>query len=130
MIIPAINQIEFHPYLQHGPLICYCRARGIALSAYSPQTQVFKAKPGPVDDISSQLAEKYGVTEGAIALRWVLDQGIVAITTSTKEERLKEYMKATTFELLPEEVEELKVLGEQKHYRGFWLEELGPDSRD
>ncbi|KIX98738.1 uncharacterized protein Z520_05199 [Fonsecaea multimorphosa CBS 102226] len=126
-VIPAVHQIEFHPYLQHQELVQYCRQKQIVLSAYAPLSAVVKAKPGPLDDLYSQLAQKYNVTEVEIALRWVMDLGMVAITTSSRETRLKQALKSLGFRLTPGEVEEISRRGLQKHYRGFWLEELGPD---
>ncbi|KAI5918997.1 aldo/keto reductase [Camillea tinctor] len=125
---PAINQIEYHPYLQHGELIPFHREKGIAVAAYAPLTAVTKAKPGPVDDVYARLAGKYGVTEGDVALRWCLDQGIVTITTSSSEDRLQGYMnKLPSFKLTPREVDEVAQLGRQKHYRGFWKNHFADD---
>ncbi len=129
-IVPAINQIEYHPYLQHGNLINFQREHNIATSAYAPLTAVVKAKPGPVDGTYDRLARKYEVTPGEIALRWVIDQGIVALTTSGSEQRLKGYKKVAEFKLTPEEVEEISKLGKQKNFRGFWKHKFGPDDWD
>jgi diketogulonate reductase-like aldo/keto reductase len=126
-IVPAINQIEYHPYLQHGDLVEFQKKHGIATSAYAPLTAVVRAKPGPVDGIYAQLAKKYGVTEGEIALRWVIDQGIVALTTSGSEQRLKQYLKIADFKLTPEEVEEITELGKKKNFRGFWKHKFADD---
>ena len=128
-IPPSINQIEFHPYLQHGKLLEYHRKNNIAVSAYGPLTAVTKAKPGPCDSIIAQLAKKYYVSEGEISLRFCIDQGIVAITTSSKEDRLSDYLRATTFSLTPKEVDEIKEAGEQKHYRGFWQAKFDDNDR-
>jgi len=46
-IVPAINQIEYHPYLQHGGLIDFHRQHHITTSAFAPLTAVVKAAPGP-----------------------------------------------------------------------------------
>ncbi len=119
-IVPAINQIEYHPYLQHGDLVEFQRKHGIATSAYAPLTAVVRAKPGPLDGTYEKLARKYGVTPGEIALRWVIDQGIVALTTSGSEQRLKAYLKVAQFKLTPKEVEEISEVGKQKNFRGFW----------
>jgi diketogulonate reductase-like aldo/keto reductase len=73
------------------------------------------------------LAEKYDVTPGEIALRWVVDQGIVALTTSGNEQRLKQYQKINQFKLTPEEVKEISELGKQKQFRGFWRDRFAPD---
>lgn len=126
-IPPAINQIEYHPYLQHGTLLDFHRKKNIALSAYAPLTAIVRARPGPVDALYAELAKKYRVTEGDVALRWCIDQGIVAITTSSNEQRLKNYMtKVLSFKLTPEEIESIAKIGHQKHFRGFqtqWISE-------
>ncbi|KAG8526213.1 uncharacterized protein KY384_000206 [Bacidia gigantensis] len=103
---PSINQIEYHPYLQHGPLIPYHKEHGIATAAYAPLAAVTKAKPGPLDALSAVLAKKYFVSEGEIALRWCIDQGVVTVTTSGKEQRLSDYLRSMTFSLTPREVTE------------------------
>ncbi|KAH6622980.1 NADP-dependent oxidoreductase domain-containing protein [Chaetomium tenue] len=129
---PAVNQIEYHPYLQHDPdgLLAYHREKGIAVQAYSPLTAVTKAAPGPVDPVYERLAGKYGVTPGEVALRWCLDQGVVAITTSSSEERLKGWMqRLPLFKLTPREVEGIAERGREKHFRGFWGKEFAEDDR-
>ena len=119
-IPPSINQIEFHPYLQHETLLDYHQSHNIALSAYGPLTAVTKAKPGPCDGLLAFLAKKYYVSEGDICLRWCIDRGVVAITTSSKEQRLSDYLRATAFKMTPREVKDLSDAGLEKHHRGFW----------
>ena len=126
---PSINQIEFHPYLQHGSLLEYHKSKNIAVSAYGPLSAVTKAKPGPCDEMLASLAKKYFVSEGEIALRWCIDQGVVAITTSGKEQRLSDYLRAMTFTLSPKEVKDLAALGTEKHYRGFWQAKFDENDR-
>ncbi|KAF2454480.1 aldo-keto reductase family 1 member C13 [Lineolata rhizophorae] len=128
-VTPACNQIEFHPYLQHGPLLDVHKKLGIATAAYGPLTAVSKARPGPVDDLYAKLAKKYAVTESEIALRWCIDQDVVAITTSGKEQRMSDYMRALAFKLNPAEIKEIKELGEEKHFRGFWKAQFAEDDR-
>jgi len=126
-VVPAINQIEYHPYLQHGNLLPFMKEKGIAFSAYGPLTAVTKAKPGPLDKVYEKLAEKYKVTPGEIALRWVIDQGGVSLSTSSSEERLKQYQKILTFKLTEEEVEEIREVGLKKNFRGFWKDKFAGD---
>jgi diketogulonate reductase-like aldo/keto reductase len=128
-VVPAINQIEFHPYLQHEDLVPWMKSKGIAISAYGPLTAAIKAAPGPLDATYKKLAEKYNVTIGEIALRWVIDQDIVVLTTSGSEDRLKSYLKTLTFKLTPDEVAEISKLGLEKHYRGFWAVKFADDDR-
>ena len=130
-VTPSINQIEYHPYLQHGgsegPLLSFMKENNIATSAYGPLTAVTKAKPGPLDGLYADLAKKYYVSEGEIALRWCIDQDVVAITTSSKEERLSDYLRAMTFELTPKEVQKISQVGGKKHFRGFWQAKFDED---
>jgi len=126
-IPPAINQIEYHPYLQHYDLVPFHKKHNIAVAAYAPLTAITKASPGPLDPVYKELAEKYKVTPGEIALRWVIDQGIVAITTSGSESRLKQYLKIEGFKLTSEEVKKISEVGEKKHFRGFWKNKFAPD---
>ena len=128
-VVPSINQIEYHPYLQHGSLIPLHKKHGIAIAAYGPLTAITKAKPGPVDDTIAKLAKKYSTSEGEVALRWVMDQGVVPITTSGKESRMKEYLGVAKFKLTPEEVNEISTLGDKKHFRGFWKNKFDPSDR-
>jgi diketogulonate reductase-like aldo/keto reductase len=129
-IPPSINQIEYHPYLQHGDLVPFHKANhNIAIAAYAPLTPITKVKPGPCDAILGKLAHKYYVSEAEIALRWCIDQGIVAITTSGKEERLSDYLRALAIKLTPKEVSEIAAAGAEKHFRGFWSKKFAADDR-
>ncbi|KAI0868702.1 aldo/keto reductase [Hypoxylon argillaceum] len=130
-VVPAVNQIEFHPYLQHADgLLAFCRARGIAVAAYGALTAVARAGSGPCDAVHAALARKYGVEEGDVALRWCVDQGVVAITTSASEERLRGYMRRLpTFKLTPKEIEELAAEGRKRHFRGYWRNRYAEDDR-
>lgn len=118
---PAINQIEYHPYLQHGDLVRYCQERGIPVSAYGVLTAITKARPGPVDAIYAELAAKYGVGENDIAVKWCVDQGIAVITTSSNPERLNGFRDSVAkFTLAPEEIQRISELGQEKHYRAVY----------
>lgn len=126
-IIPAINQIEYHPYLQHGNLLDFHREHKIATTAYAPLTAVTRAAPGPLDETYKTLAAKYGVSEAEIALRWCIDQDVVTLTTSNKEHRLKAYLGVAHFKLTPDEVQTISDIGKQKHFRAFWAAKFAAD---
>lgn len=117
-IPPVINQIEFHPYLQRQNLVPWAKSNGIVTAAFGPLATITKAKLGPCDTPFAELAKKYSVSEEAVALRWCMDQYVVAITTSRKEERLKDYLEVTKFSLTVEEVEAIARTGMDKHFRG------------
>lgn len=104
---PAINQIEFHAYLQHPDLLTYHKKHDIATAAYGPLTPATKGAGGPADNFLNSLARKYAVNPGEICLRWCIDQDVVAITTSSKEQRLSDYLRAMTFKLTPAEIKQV-----------------------
>jgi diketogulonate reductase-like aldo/keto reductase len=113
-IHPSINQIEFHPYLRHGDLLPFSRNHGkIAISAYGALAPVTRNIPGPLDETLEMLAKKYSVSKGMICLRWCIDQGVVAVTTSQKEQRMEEYLRVFEFELTQEEVQEIGEKGSE-----------------
>ncbi|KAH7123059.1 NADP-dependent oxidoreductase domain-containing protein [Dactylonectria macrodidyma] len=127
---PAVNQIEYHPYLQHGDLVPFLKKHNIAIESYSALTPITNAKGGPIDAYWTQLAEKYGVSESEIGLRWILDQGVIAITTSSKASRLEGYLsKLPTFKLTEEEIAEISRIGAQKHVRIWWNEKFDANDR-
>jgi diketogulonate reductase-like aldo/keto reductase len=127
---PAVNQIEFHPYLQHGDLLEFHRQNKIAVAAYGPLIPVTRFKDGPVTPLWARLAEKYGVSESEIGLRWAIDQGVIPITTSANKERLQRYLtKVPAFKLTPKEVEDIAKAGNEKHFRAFWTNKFDADDR-
>ncbi|KAF6820009.1 NADPH-dependent alpha-keto amide [Colletotrichum sojae] len=129
-IPPAINQIEFHPHLQHGDLLEFHRKNNIAVAAYAPLTPITSDVESPVRTIWSNLSKKYGVSESVIGLRWCLDQGLVTVTTSSKEERLTSYLNhLPAIKLTPREVSEIAEAGKSKHVRGFWKNKFEPETR-
>lgn len=128
-VVPSVNQIEFHPYLQHQELLALHKKHGIATEAYAPLTAATRAKPGPTDEFVAALCKKYAVSENEIYLRWCIDQDIVPVTTSSKEQRLSDYLRSATFKLTPVEIKQINELGQQKHFRAFWQHIFKDDDR-
>lgn len=128
-VIPSVNQIEYHPYLQHGNLVPWQESKGIKTASYGGLTPVTRAAGGPLDSVLSGLATKYAVNPAEILLRWCLDQDVVSITTSGKETRLASYLRVLTFTLTPSEVKDISEVGQQHHYRAFWQDEFAEDDR-
>jgi diketogulonate reductase-like aldo/keto reductase len=128
---PAINQIEYHPYLQHrdGDLLAYHCQHNIALSAYGPLTPATRATDGPLNDYLARLAKKYYVNPAEILLRWCMDQDVVPITTTSQEQRMSDYLRVLAFKLTPKEVLEISEIGGTYHYRAFWNNKFDKDDR-
>lgn len=126
---PAINQIELHPYLQHGDLLAYHKSKDIKVAAYGPLLPITKFKGGPLDPLLESLAKKYAVSQGEVLLRWIIDQGVVAVTTSSKEQRLSDYLRVFAFNLTPKELEQISEQGATHHGRGFWNDKIAADDK-
>jgi diketogulonate reductase-like aldo/keto reductase len=108
-IVPAVNQVEFSPYLFPGKLLEYCRTKNILLQAYSPL-----ARGQRMDDPRLvKLAKKYGKTTAQIILRWDIQLGISTIPKSVKPERLRENFEIFDFQLDQEEIDYLKTFDEK-----------------
>jgi diketogulonate reductase-like aldo/keto reductase len=120
-ITPAVNQIEFHAYLQEQTpgIVGYAKAHDILLEAYSPLAPIMRARPGPLDTLLPSLVEKYGKSETLILLRWVYQNGIIPLTTSSKAERLTDALSIFNFQLDDEDVKKIAEVGKQKHFQGF-----------
>jgi len=94
-ITPALNQVEFSPYLFLEDLLEYCRSHKIQLQAYSPLIRGRKFK----DPKLVQLAKRYNKTPAQIILRWDIQLGVSAIPKSSSPQRLKENFDIFDFEL-------------------------------
>ncbi|KAK9254946.1 NADP-dependent oxidoreductase domain-containing protein [Lipomyces tetrasporus] len=119
----AINQIEFNPYLQNQTpgIVDYCQKNGIIVEAYTPLIPLAPAaKGGPVDPVVNKLAAKYGRDPGQIILKWVIQRGILPVTTSANVARQKTNLDLDGFELTSEEVKEIDDAGSKKHFRSYW----------
>lgn len=117
-IKPVINQVELNPYLTQKNLVKYCKENDIQIMGYN----VF-CKGKYVDrfhknlnlnllgePLIKELASNYSTTEGVISLSWLCSQGIVAITSTSKPERVKENLKATKIKLTYQEIERIDAL--------------------
>ena len=105
-IIPAINQVEFHPELAQPELLEYCNIQGIRLEAWSPLMQ------GRVTQVPvlQKLATKYGKTPAQITLRWDLQKGVVTIPKSVTPQRIKSNIEIFDFELSKEDIAKIDQL--------------------
>lgn len=105
--IPAVNQIEFHPYLQSRPLLDFCRARQIRVEAWSPLQRGGELLADPV---VTEIARRHGKTPAQVVLRWDLQHGIVTIPKSARPERLAENAGVFDFSLSADEMARIDSL--------------------
>ena len=110
-IIPAVNQVEFHPLLTQKELLAYCKREGIQLEAWSP---IMK---GNLDlPLLQELAAKYGKTPAQIVLRWDLQLGVVTIPKSVRRERIAENAGIFDFELTEEDMRAIDALNKNHRF--------------
>ncbi|MFB0841532.1 aldo/keto reductase [Paenibacillus oleatilyticus] len=110
-IVPAVNQVEFHPLLIQQELRTFCKEQKIQLEAWSPLMQ------GNLDlPLLSELAGKYGKTPAQIILRWDLQHGVVTIPKSIRESRIRENIDVFDFTLSDEDMARLDGLNQDRRF--------------
>lgn len=127
-IKPVVNQIEFNAYLQDQTpgVVEFCKKNDILIEAYCPLGPIVKGEPGEFTELLAKIGEKYGKTPEQVLLRWVLENDILPVTTSSNETRISQFVDIFDFQLTNSEVEELTALG-KKHptLRQYWTAEYG-----
>jgi 2,5-diketo-D-gluconate reductase A len=99
--VPAVNQIELHPWLTQRELQAYHREHGIATEAWSP---IGKGGDLLQDERVTALAEKYGKSPAQIVLRWHIQQDIIVFPKSVTPSRIRENIEVFDFELGPDDI--------------------------
>ena len=113
-LVPAVNQVEFSPFLHQRKLLAFCREHHIQLEAYAPLTQGAKlAHP-----VVKRVAEGVGRTPAQVLIRWALQHDLVVIPKSVRPERIVENASVYDFELGPEDMKKLDALNE--NFRTAW----------
>lgn len=101
--VPAVNQIELHPWCQQRDIVAYCKEKGIAVQAYCPLVRAQRAD----DPVLDRIAKKYGKTWAQILIRWSLQKGYSPQVKSVHEWRIQENAEVYDFELADEDMAEL-----------------------
>lgn len=105
-VVPSVNQVELHPYLQQEHLQAYCAERGIAVEAWSPL-----AKGAVADDpLLGRIGEAHGKNPVQVTIRWMLQKGIVTIPKSVNQSRIVANADVFDFELTAEEMGQIATL--------------------
>jgi 2,5-diketo-D-gluconate reductase A len=105
-VVPAVNQIELHPYLLNEEVRSYGESHGIATEAWSPI-----AKGQVLDDPAvAEIADRLGRTPAQVVLRWHIERGSIVFPKSTTPERIRENFELFDFELEPGDAERIEGL--------------------
>ena len=114
-VIPAVNQVEVHPYFRQPDVIAADHAHGILTQAWSPIGGITFYRPGHhsstlQDPTITEIAAAHGKTAAQIMLRWHLQQGRSAIPKSTNPARIAENYDVFDFELTADELTRIDAL--------------------
>jgi diketogulonate reductase-like aldo/keto reductase len=111
-VLPAVNQIEFNPFVYEKEVIEYCQNLGVTIEAYTPIARGRKFRNTGIKELS----EKYRKTEAQIMLRWELQHNAIVIPKSANPERIKENTDIFDFNISDEDMEVLNSLDESLRY--------------
>ena len=113
-VMPAVNQVELHVFLQQPELLEYCRKHDIVVEAYSPL-----AHGEAMDDPAvAAIAKKHGKTYAQVMLRWLVQKGLVILPKSVTPSRVRENLAVFEFTL---DDEDMKILaGLDRDMRTCW----------
>jgi len=102
-IKPAVNQVEFHPYLVHTELRQYCADNDVQFEAWSPlaQAQILN------EPIVTELSQKYAKTPAQLIIRWDLQHQVVTIPKSSTPHRIEENAQVFDFEISTDDMARL-----------------------
>jgi 2,5-diketo-D-gluconate reductase A len=105
-VVPAVNQIELHPYFLNDEVHRYGVEHGIATEAWSPIAQ------GAVldDPVITAIADQVGRSPAQVVLRWHIQRGNIVFPKSVTRARIEENFRLFDFELAPGDVEAIDAL--------------------
>ena len=108
-VVPAVNQIEVHPYFQQREVQAFGAEHGILTQAWSPIGGITHYRDGQhtstlQDPVIGEIATAHGKSPAQVMLRWHLQQGRSVIPKSTKAQRIAENFDVVDFELSDEQL--------------------------
>ncbi len=119
---PAVNQIEYHPYITSEQLVSWCKSHDIICQSWSPLGS--SKIPLLEEETLIEIGNKYQKSSAQIVLRWNIEQGIITIPKSSNAKRQAENYNIFDFQLTPDEVKVISALN--KDYRtGIHPDEIG-----
>ena len=107
-VVPAVNQIETHPFCQQTGTAQFLRENGVQIESWGPfaegRNQLFS------NPILNEIATRHSRSIAQIVLRWLLQRGVVAIPKSVRPERIAENFHIFDFELDAEDMAAIATL--------------------
>ena len=107
-VIPAVNQVELHPFFQQESALALMKEYGVCPEAWGPFAE---GKHGIfTHPVLTAIGEKYGKTAAQVALRWNVQRGVVVIPKSTHKDRMEQNMNIWDFTLSDADMAEIAKL--------------------
>jgi diketogulonate reductase-like aldo/keto reductase len=107
-IVPAVNQVEFHPFLYQEQLLRFCSKNKIQLESYSPLTRGKRLNhPNIV-----RVGKKHSKSSAQVLIRWALQHGLVVIPKSIHEARIQENSQVFDFSLDTQDMDTLNSMND------------------
>ncbi|MGO4490633.1 aldo/keto reductase [Arthrobacter sp. 2YAF22_2] len=107
-IVPAVNQIETHPFFQRAADQALMRERGVQIESWGPlaegRNNLF------TDPVLSAIAEAHGKSVAQVVLRWLIQREVVVIPKSVRPERMAENLAVFDFTLTDEQMDQIATL--------------------
>ena len=113
-VMPSVNQVELHVFLQQPELVKYCQDHNIQIEAYSPLAHAHEM----TDPVINEIAHKHGKSYAQIMLRWLLQQDFVILPKSVTPKRIQENIDIFDFELDSEDLAKIAKL--DRNLRTCW----------
>lgn len=114
-VVPAVNQIEAHPYIQQPELKKLCEDNGILIQAYSPLGNNQTGEPRTVDDPAvHEIAQELNMDPGQVLASWAIQRGTVVLPKSVTEKRIIGNVQVK--ELPKEAFEKLNAMERHKRF--------------
>ena len=107
-IVPAVNQIETHPFHQQIETQNFLKENNIQIESWGPfaegKNNIFH------NELLLSIAQQYNKSVAQVILRWLIQRGVVAIPKSVRKERMEENFNSLDFELSGDDMESIKTL--------------------
>ena len=105
---PAVNQVEFNPFIFQENLLSFCKEEGIRLQGYTPLSRANKFN----NNVIQEIAGKYSRSPAQVMLRWALQHHVIPLPKSSDHDRIKENAGIFDFSIEEKDMEKLNSLNE------------------
>lgn len=117
-LYPDIVQIELHPYFTNKKLCEFCLSHNIIVEARSPFAHGDAFKAWSTESLLQELSKKYTKSITQIILKWIIQQGVVALPRTKDVNHLASNMESLTFNMLDDEIEVINSMNQNMSF-GF-----------